>query len=428
MRILLANVYFSPSSFGGATHVVERAAQGLVAEGHDVLVVTANTDPQQPNHAITRYSALGVPVISMRVRTPLTEQSIFLDVDAGGRFGEILESFRPDVVHLHAIQTLSTSLAFECARRGVPFVMTMHDPWLLCSRQFMVRSDNTFCGQRRIDPDVCATCVADVAFNVTRHDTGHRVLDLASRVLAPSRYARDFWADNGVPPERLRVHGNGVARPSRRSAPRDASAPLVLGYVGGVGPIKGSDLVVKALTALGRDDYVLRVVDNTGNLGFSGTHEGQWQVPGRVDIVPAYDASSMDDFFEGIDVLLFPSQTKESYGLTVREALVRGRWVIATDSGGSAEDIVEGVNGHVVPMDGTADALARAIAAVLDDPALARSRQLDPTPVADQDDHVRDLVAILVDVVAEAAASGTVPAWRRPVDDTNRGVEGYLDV
>lgn len=57
-------------------------------------------------------------------------------------------------------------------------------------------------------------------------------------------------------------------------------------------------------------------------------------------------------FFDDIDVLLFPSQWKESFGLTVREALAWNVWVIATDAGGVVEDLVNGENASIIPLDG----------------------------------------------------------------------------
>jgi glycosyltransferase involved in cell wall biosynthesis len=80
-----------------------------------------------------------------------------------------------------------------------------------------------------------------------------------------------------------------------------------------------------------------------------------------VQVVPAYTQATMDAFFESIDVLLFPTQWKESFGLTIREALVRNVWVITTDAGGVVEDIEVGNNGYIIPLSDTGEELKKAV-------------------------------------------------------------------
>jgi glycosyltransferase involved in cell wall biosynthesis len=81
----------------------------------------------------------------------------------------------------------------------------------------------------------------------------------------------------------------------------------------------------------------------------------------NVKIIPAYSQDNIDDFFSSIDVLLFPTQWKESFGLTVREAIARDVWVIVTAAGGVTEDVVEGVTGEIVPFNDRGDALKSAV-------------------------------------------------------------------
>ena len=51
---------------------------------------------------------------------------------------EILEEFRPDVVHCGHLNHLSTSLVDVVTKKGVPFLYTLHDFWLNCPRgQYM---------------------------------------------------------------------------------------------------------------------------------------------------------------------------------------------------------------------------------------------------------------------------------------------------
>ena len=102
-------------------------------------------------------------------------------------------------------------------------------------------------------------------------------------------------------------------------------------------------------------------------------------------------------------MLLFPSQWKESFGLTVREALLRDVWVIATDGGGTVEDIVDGVNGTVIPLDADPKPLAAAVTALLDRPdRLDGYRNPHKERIVTYEAQAEALHAVLSEVAAEA--------------------------
>ncbi len=191
----------------------------------------------------------------------------------------------------------------------------------------------------------------------------------AALVLSPSRSHAALYAANGIDPDRLRVQPNGIRMPSEPRPLRPRGERLVrFGYVGGTPAIKGFELVRRAFEELPQANWQLTLIDNTLNLGFASIKTADWQVRGEIVVRPAYRQDEMDEFFSAIDVLLFPSQWLESFGLTVREALARDVWVIATDCGGPVEDLLQGVNGTIVPMNGRHEALRDAVAAFLEDP------------------------------------------------------------
>jgi glycosyltransferase involved in cell wall biosynthesis len=146
------------------------------------------------------------------------------------------------------------------------------------------------------------------------------------------------------------------------------------------------------------------VVDNVLNLGRRSIDTRSWSVPGTLKIVPSYTQASIDSFFSDIDVLLFPTQCKESFGLSVREALIRDVWVISTDAGGAIEDIVPGENGDVIPLDDDGTKLAEAIGSLLADPS-----RLDDyrNPYAGQirlfDDQAKELGGLLAGIASHTA-------------------------
>ena len=233
------------------------------------------------------------------------------------------------------------------------------------------------------------------------------------RVLVPSEFWRGLMAGSGVPSERLFVNANGVSRPERDWERPAHTGPVRFGFVGGIHPVKGHPHIVAAFQSLRRSDYELKVVDGLMNLGGHGFGYEDWDVPGYVHIVPGYNRDTLDDFFGSIDVLLFPSQWKESYGLTVREAMLRGVWPIATDGGGTVEHMTDGVNGTIIPLDGDYRHLARAINDVLDDPGRYVPRLRDGgADIATLDHQTRDLERHLRAVVyGEAAAEEGLDPW-----------------
>jgi glycosyltransferase involved in cell wall biosynthesis len=363
LRILMANVFFAPRSFGGATLVVEALAARLRHMPEtDVHIVTTLESTATP-YALRRMTQDGMQVFAI----PVNAGDVVTDFDdplAEAEFLRVLDALQPDVVHLHSIQSLSAGLARACHARGIPYVITLHDSWWLCGRQFMVRADGTYCHQVKIDRRVCESCMPGARHLEAREILLHDALAHAALLLSPSEAHRQLYIANGVPPARIITAPNGVRLPAAGFTRRPGKT-LRFAFVGGDAEVKGYSLVRKAFESLASADWELVLVDNTLNLGYASLDTGDWRVRGRVTVVPAYTPAGLDEFFAGVDVLLFPSQWKESFGLTVREALARDVWVIATDGGGPAEAITDGVNGTLLPLDGRFEPLADAIAGLI---------------------------------------------------------------
>ena len=403
LRVLFANIYYAPRSYGGATLVVEEMARRLHARGDTEVHVATGLPHDAPDRALTRSDQDGITVWAIPVAAG-DAVAEFDDPAAGDLFGQLLDAVRPDVVHLHALQWLSASLAAACSERNIPYLITLHDAWWICARQFMVMPDGHYCFQRRIDLHVCQNCNPDARHLWQRSALLHAALDGAALLLSPSEAHRQLYLANDVKPDRIVVAPNGVRLPSA-PAPRQPGPVLRFAYVGGAVEIKGFSIVKRAFKALQRGDWELVLVDNTLNLGFSSVEAAEWQVQGRLTIVPAYTQDGIDTFFAGVDVLLFPSQWQESFGLTVREALARNVWVIATAGGGPGEAITDGVNGTLIPLDGRHDGLQHAVEALLNAPGrLARFTNPKAGEVMGYAAQAEALHATLVQVAADGAS------------------------
>ncbi len=406
LRVVMANIYYAPRSFGGATLVVQEMAQKLNAmPGTEVHVLTS-IGPEAPLPVLTRTDQDGLAIYSL----PVPGGDVVAEFDnpsIGAIFGRMLDAVQPHVVHLHAVQWLSASLAVACMERGIPYVITLHDAWWLCARQFMVTSEGKYCFQTSIDLNICQNCMPGARHLGERMRALRPVLNGAALLLSPSEAHRRLYLANGIPPEKIEVSPNGIRMPATARAPRESGRRLKFAYVGGNVEVKGFSIVKRAFEALKRGDWELLLVDNTLKLGFSSMHAHDWNVAGMIDIVPAYTQDEMDAFFADVDVLLFPSQWKESFGLTVREALARQVWVITTDGGGPGEAIVDGVNGTLIPLDGRYEPLQRAAEQLLENPDMLEGfHNPDSVILQDYEAQAHSLRATLARVVAGHPAHG----------------------
>lgn len=87
----------------------------------------------------------------------------------------------------------------------------------------------------------------------------------------------------------------------------------------------------------------------------------------RILVLGPIDEAAKRDFLAGADVFAMPSRT-DSFGILYLEAWLYRKPVIGAQTWGVTDVITDGVDGLLVPF-GAVDALAHAIARLLDDPA-----------------------------------------------------------
>ncbi len=359
LRVLSVNCYYYPRSFGGATIVAEEVNKRINAlDGFEVHVFTTLPSSVTPPYTTKRYEADGINIYGVGLPDRLDEKAQFENPEIVSAFAEVLALVQPDIVHFHSIQGIGISVVDLCAQKGIKYIVTLHDAWWLCGRQFMIDKQGKYCGQKKIDLGVCASCVENNIVNLHRNKRLITGLRNASALLAPSRFFADFHIANGF--DNVQINKNGIVKPASALRFRQ-KGDLRFGYVGGNTEIKGVHLIKKVFSDLPGCNVKLVLVDNALNLGFASYHQEDVVGIPNVEIVPAYTQGNIDEFFSSIDVLLFPTQWKESFGLTVREALARNVWVITTDAGGVVEDIVPGRNGYIVPFSDTGEALKQAV-------------------------------------------------------------------
>ena len=372
-HILLLNVFFAPFRYGGATVVAEAVARRLISDhGCRISAISVLSRPELAPYQVIRCETNGITnyLINLPQRRSDTERydnPTITEITA-----RLARDLDPDLVHAHCLQDLGAGVLGGLKEQGRKIILSLHDFWWICERQFMIRANGRYCGQDPVRLADCQGCVADMAAAETRQARLWDQAALADLVTCPSQFAHDLIARSGLPMSRSAVWTNGITGPgpdffAKQAARRGRDPRRAFGYLGGPGPVKGWPLIRDAFARIQRSDFSGYLVD--------ASIEGDWwygtrlsRLKGDWQVLPRFDQESMDDFYARIDVLLFPSQWKETFGLTIREALSRGIAVIQTDSGGTTE--WPGANPETMLQIGAgADALLARIQAALDAPS-----------------------------------------------------------
>ncbi|OFT21727.1 glycosyl transferase [Neisseria sp. HMSC03D10] len=346
-KVLSFNVFYHPQSFGGATIVAEQLNK-LLADEETYEIYAVTTLPMKswlPPYSVIRYEYGKVTVFGVAVPSEDAAAHENLRFDAAVK--DIIELVQPDIAHIHCIQSMGVGMVDICREAGVKTLVTLHDAWWICPNQFMLDENEVFREQWNTEDE--------------RSKTIARALSKIDMLLAPSKYFAELH-ERTLGRDVL-VNKNGVTRPLGQISKRKKDV-IRFGYVGGKTKIKGVHLILEAFRKHRFPNTELVVVDNLLNLGARSFFDSDFDGVERFRIEPAYSQDTIDHFFSEIDVLLFPTQWKESFGLTVREAVLRDVWVIATDAGGVSEDIIDGENGTIIPFDSGVEELSRAIAEV----------------------------------------------------------------
>lgn len=370
LKVLVVNVYYDPYSFGGATFVAEAMAKAVHKEKDVEVTVFTSRPVNGAQRGLCKYKRQGSTVYSLDL-SPIVHDTQKIDnFEIVEAFELILNAEKPDVVHFHSIQNMGLQMLLTCQSRHIPYIITLHDAWWLCNRQFMVRSNGEYCFQNKIDLKVCQPCEAHAQYLTERMIMMKQGLQAASLLLSPSETHRQLYIANDIDEQLIKVNRNGISRPKKKRPSRSKNTPIRFGFVAGDELIKGASLIQKVFKSLVRSDWELRIIDSKVDMGYPPIDVKSWKAKGKITTLLPYDDDGKDDFFYGIDVLLFPSQWKESYGMTVREALLRDVWVICSHPGGQSEDVVDGVNGNYISLTGDQAELTKVIEELLDNASM----------------------------------------------------------
>jgi glycosyltransferase involved in cell wall biosynthesis len=373
MRILAAEKYYFVT--GGASRVFFETNRLLEERGHEVLPFSGaypeNFATPFAKHFVPRFTLFsgGGPERASAAGMLKAFADAVYARDVAKSVRRLVDDHRPDVAHLHTIlYQLSPSLIETLKSRGVPVVQTLHDFSLYCASRYLYAGGA-----------ICEECRGGRYHRVLLRNccNGNRLLSLMSfsakaahslfglypgkvdLFIAPSRFLRDKMVSWGLPARRIETIGHFLPAASTAPAADDHDGSIL--YAGYLVRQKGIFTLLRAMAQLPR----LRLV-----------------VAGRGPEAPAVSAAVRDlglgnvelaGFLRGEDLaravrraslLVFPSESYETFGMGILEAYLAGKPVVASNLGAYPELVDHGKRGGLLFRAGSARDLAAKIDAL----------------------------------------------------------------
>ena len=393
---------YPPHHFGGYELVWEGAVEHLRSRGHDVRVLTTDlrTDTIEPDgddvHRELRWHLREGEFerLAARARLQMARHNHAV-------LSDHMSTFQPDVVAWWSMGGLTLTMLEAVRRSGVPAVAFVHDDWL----DYGSRVDpwlRAFYGPRR-------GRLAPLAERVARIPASVDFAGAATYVFV-SDFTRRHALGLGIGQLRTDVAHSGIHPDYLDRAPeREWSWRLL--YVGRLDPRKGVDVAVEALQHL-PSEARLEIAGGWDTKEETRLKQLAEQVGalGRVEFSGQLDRRRLLDAYAAADAVVFPVRWSEPWGLVPLEAMARGRPVIATGRGGSAEYLRDGENCLLVDADDP-QALASAIARLASDSELRlrlRDGGFATAPRHTEQVFNEAVEQVVLDVAVEAR--GAVPA------------------
>jgi glycosyltransferase involved in cell wall biosynthesis len=349
MRILFYN---HTGIVSGAEKMLLLTLRHLPRDLYDLMVVC----PEEGS-LLAEASSLGVPSFPVPpIQARFTYNPVALAgylVSTGRAFGKLRRSFKslaPDILHANTVRA-GIMATIATLGRGIPVIWHTHDilprhPLTILIR-FLAQSSS------RIQLVACSEAAAR-----------SMRLTICSRVPVTVIH-------NGV--DTVKFRSSPTARAAKREELGLGSSVLAIGIVGQVTRRKGQLGLIRAFAEVHRTipDAVLMVV---GSPMFNKDREYFRELEQEVHSLHLEEKvrflgqrADIPALMHSFDVVVLNSDV-EPFALVLAEAMMAGKAVIATDSGGVPEIVRDGRNGELVKV-GDQQALAAALIRLARDPS-----------------------------------------------------------
>ena len=433
---ILKIIHGYPPEYNAGSEIYSQTLCNALSANHEVHVFTREENPFLPDYNLRTESDVNEPNIRKHiVNIPLLRHRYrYQHEEVDSLFAVLLDTIRPDIIHVGHLNHLSTSLLKGV--KNIPIVFTLHDYWLVCPRgQFIQRNpqdsldvwkecdgqEDRKCAER------CYSGYFSGDAKEWEEDTQYwtnwvarrqshlkGMLELVDIFIAPSRYLLDrFKKEINLPDDKFICldYGFDLTRFSERKRQKENN--FVFGYIGTHTPQKGIHLLIKAFGKI-KGNCTLKIwgrvrAEITGSLKQIAESLPE-DVQNKIKWLPEYSNNEItDQVFNTIDVLIVPSIWVENSPLVLHEAQQAGVPAITANIGGMSEFVQHEKNGLLFKFRDE-ESLAFQMQRLLDNPDFAKKLGKDrylysaQGDIPDIKEHVQKIEEIYLDLIEKKKA------------------------
>ncbi len=384
MKIVYLVHQFFPEYYTGTEKFVFKMSSMMQKTGHSVKVITYSFSrdsffaKKMGGILYEDFAYKGVPVTAIRHRKIPENVSIVLgDSSMRGIAEDFLSAERPDVVHVgHPMRVNEFITASRLL--GIPYVLTLTDFWLICPKVNLVNSRGDLCAGPE-GGNTCKYLCPEFAedFIHRRGESARDILRSAKRVISPSRFLGGIFKNEmGTLGIEVIHHGISYSKIRKNDRKSQREDGLIFCCAGSLNDHKGIHVLIDAFRTIKADNVVLKIFGSGPNPLYVQRLSDMAKEDKRIEFCGVYSEDDVGEILSNVDVVIIPSLVYENYPLVLHEALACNTPVIASEIGGLAEKVKDGVNGFSFRV-GDADSLKTIMERVIAEPEILNDLKMN---------------------------------------------------
>lgn len=358
MKILMVNKFLYPR--GGSESYMLKLGEQLKKLGHEVQYFGMYDEKNTVGNSLELYTG-NMDFHKKSVSEIFYPFKIIYSFEAKKKISRVLDSFKPDIVHMNNINfQLTPSIIYAVKKRKIPLVQTVHDYQMICPNHLLYSFNEN---------KPCDRCIGGSKWNCYKYGCIHgsklksllgvlearlysalKTYRLVDLYVCPSNFlAEKLLKSSSIYADKTYTIHNFIEKKTAASAPAPQKPYIV--FVGRLSAEKGVELLAQTARLLpefrfeiagdGPDGGVLEGIPNVTLHGFVG-------------------GDKLTALMANAHLLILPSVCYENCPLSILEANSLGVPVVTMNSGGMAELVRDGVTGTLVKAP-TAECVAEAI-------------------------------------------------------------------